>query len=279
MKLALSMWSVHQYWYDGAWSALDFVEFAATTKAQGVELLSIFWKDREKELPLVKERLAALGLKTACYAACNNFVSGDAGERESQLRDVTESVDAAAELGASVVRVFSGDLPRDASLSFEQGMAYVVEGLRASARYAETKGIVLCLENHGLFAGKSEQVRQVLREVGSPALKSTFDTGNFLLVDQSPTEALEELIDDVGHVHVKDLARVGADVSAGVLSSLGGRRYQGKIAGQGEVDLASLVRTLRGSGYDGWYTVEFEGVEEQRYGSERALNYVSELLR
>ncbi|UOK56134.1 hypothetical protein MGI18_13910 [Bacillus sp. OVS6] len=42
MKVALSMWSVHKYWYEGKWSILDFIDFAGTTKAQGVELLSIF---------------------------------------------------------------------------------------------------------------------------------------------------------------------------------------------------------------------------------------------
>ncbi|WP_309119603.1 sugar phosphate isomerase/epimerase family protein [Paenibacillus sp.] len=278
MKLALSMWSVHQYWYDGEWDVFDFLEFAAATKAEGVELLSIFWKDRETELPLAKERLAALGLRTACYAACNNFVSADAAEREAQLKEVTDAVDAAAYLGAFVVRVFSGDLPRDDSLGFEQGLEYVIDGLRRAARYAESKGIVLCLENHGLFAGKSGQVRRILREVGSPALKSAFDTGNFLLVDQQPTEALEELIAEVKHVHVKDFALVGPDVSACVLPSLEGKRYQGKIAGQGEVDLQGLLTSLRRSGYDGWYTVEFEGVEEQRFGSEQALAYVRELL-
>jgi len=279
MKLALSMWSVHKYWFDGEWTVLDFLDFASQTKAEGVELLSIFWKDRERELPLVKERLAELGLRAACFAACNNFVSSDPAEREAQLKDVKDSVDAAATLGAAVVRVFSGNPPSDDSLSFEQGMAYVVEGLRESARYAETKGVALCLENHGLFAGKSGQVLQLVREVGSPALGSAFDTGNFLLVDQRPEEALKELASEVRHVHVKDFAEVGPSVTDCVLPSLGGKRYQGKVAGQGEIDLPELFAELHRSGYDGWYTVEFEGVEEQRLGSRLALDYVRRALR
>ncbi len=47
MNIALSMWSVHKYWYDGKWSVVDFIDFAGTTKAKGVELLSIFWRDQK----------------------------------------------------------------------------------------------------------------------------------------------------------------------------------------------------------------------------------------
>ena len=63
---------------------------------------------------------------------------------------------------------------------------------------------MLCIENHGLFAGRSDQVLEIINEIGSPALKSTFDTGNFVLVGQNPENAVEELKGYIDHVHVKD---------------------------------------------------------------------------
>ncbi|MFS0837541.1 sugar phosphate isomerase/epimerase family protein [Paenibacillus sp. 1P03SA] len=190
MRISLSMWSVHTYWYGGKWGVTDFLRFAAGTKAEGVELLSVFWKDRERELPEIDRALDELGLKVACFCACNNFVSADAEERAAQLREVKEAVDMAVHFGAPVVRVFSGDRPDD-KMPVDEGMGYVLEGLKAAAAYAEEKGKVLCLENHGLFAGRSDQVSAIIREVGSPALLSTFDTGNFLLVGQDPSSAVQ----------------------------------------------------------------------------------------
>lgn len=135
MKISLSMWSVHQYWYEGKWSIIDFLDFAALTKATGVELLSIFWRDQAKELPLVEEALRKHNLKAACYSACNNFVSADPNVRLAQVKEVTDSIDMAVRFGAPIVRVFSGDLPNN-SITFEQGMEFVIEGLAAAAKYA-----------------------------------------------------------------------------------------------------------------------------------------------
>ncbi|WP_052737909.1 TIM barrel protein [Bacillus sp. SA1-12] len=68
-----------------------------------------------------------------------------------------------------------------------QGIAYVLKGLSECCQYAEKKGVYLYIENHGLFAGRNDQVIDIINKIGSPMQKSTFDTGNFLLVDQDPS--------------------------------------------------------------------------------------------
>jgi sugar phosphate isomerase/epimerase len=276
MKVSLSMWSVHRYWYEGQWDTVRFIEFAASAGAQGVELLSCFWRDKEKEIPLIEQALQAHGLPVACFCACNNFVTEDAQARRDQVKEVTDAVDAAVRFGAKVVRVFSGD--SNGRLSYETALQHIVDGLKASARYAEENGVVLCLENHGLFAGLSGQVLDVIRRVGSDALRSTFDTGNFLLVGQDPREALEELKPYVRHVHVKDFEKLPPGETSRGYAALTGERYVGRIVGEGEIDLAHLLGELHRSGYDGWLSVEFEGEEEQTLGSERSVRYTAELV-
>ena len=83
------------------------------------------------------------------------------------------------ELGTDILRVFSGSAR--AGVTQEQGMDWILEGLSAGAAYAESRGVTLALENHGKFAGRSEQVRGIIDAVGSPALRVNLDTGNFLL--------------------------------------------------------------------------------------------------
>ena len=76
--------------------------------------------------------------------------------------------------------------------------------MKKCAEVAEKAQVYLAIENHGLLAGTSAQVVEILKEVNSPYVKSTFDTGNFLLVHEKPTEAFNQLKNDIVHVHFKD---------------------------------------------------------------------------
>lgn len=279
MKVALSMWSVHKYWYEGQWSILDFIDFAGTTKAKGVELLSVFWRNKEIELPKVEEALKRQNLKVSSYAACNNFVVSDSEQRNIQLKEVTDAIDMAIHFGTNIVRVFTGDLPHDKTITYEEGIGYVLEGLSSASKYAEEKGVLLCIENHGLFAGRSDQVISIINQVGSPALRSTFDTGNFLLVGQNPKDAVVDLKGYINHVHVKDFLRTDVEKEGNTYRALSGDLFLGKIPGEGEVDLSYIFSELIRNNYDGWLVVEFEGAEEPTSGSILSVDYVNELVQ
>src|SRR5205085_183286 len=119
-------------------------------------------------------------------------------ERQAQTRKLLDGVDMALTLGTDRVRVFAGN--RTEGLSDEQSMEYIVEGLQQGARYAEEKGVTLCLENHGLLAGKGEQVKGIIEAVGSLALKANPDTGNFMLVNEDSVEAVKVVAPLAGSV-------------------------------------------------------------------------------
>ncbi|MDO3679487.1 sugar phosphate isomerase/epimerase family protein [Paenibacillus ehimensis] len=276
MKTSLSIWSVHRYVQNGSMDNIGFIDFVGKTGAQGVELLSVFWNDQKDDAQQVREALARNGLELACFGACNNLAVTDPAERREQIADVTGSVDKAAQLGAKVVRVFSGD--KAADVTYEQAKAWIIEGLKEGAAYAQQRGITLCLENHGYFAGKADQVLEVIDEVNSPALRSTFDTGNFLLVDDQPNEAMDKLLGVVSHVHFKDFLPVGEDYAGRKYKSLGGVLYAGKVPGEGIVDLKHLLGKLKRSGYQGWLTVEYEGDDEQKEGSVRSIDNLKAIL-
>ena len=271
------MWSVHRYWDENKWDTVDFLNYAASINLKGVELLSVLWRNQTEELPQVMEALEKHQIKVSCYSASNNFVSTDSKIRQEQLKEVTDSIDMAVYLSAPVVRVFSGEITED-NVTYEQGLDYVIDGLTKAAQYAESKGVTLCLENHGLFAGRSDQVIDIIRKVGSPALRSTFDTGNFLLVGQDPNDAIDHLKDYVKHVHIKDFQKVSADEDKEVYKALNGENFQGKIPGEGEVDLHYVLSKIKSTGYDGWISVEFEGIEDPKEGSTCSVEYVNQLL-
>ncbi len=269
MKIAISMWSLHREFYSGKLDVVGFVKWVAHTKAEGVELLDVFWKDFDVEGPKVLAALRDNGLQVGAYAVGNNFVVPCAEERARQLEIVTRGVDVAKYLGTKTVRVFAGDLAE--GIEFEDGRSWIVEGLRQAAAYAEQHGITLALENHGLLAGKGAQVQGIIEDVNSPALRATIDTGNFLLVDEEPTDAVKILASLASHVHFKDfrLAKAGESPSYPALS---GKRFAGTIIGEGQVDTKAVLSMLKAAGYGGWLSVEFEGLEEEKFGANRSID-------
>ena len=260
MKLSVSMYSCVLAVRAGQLDLMGFVDFAATQDVAGVELLDIFWTEAEREIPLVKQRIADAGLEVAVYSISNNFTEPEASARARELADLKRGVDIAVELDVDLMRVFSGNARE--GLSLAQGMEWILEGLSAGAAYAESRGVTLALENHGRFAGRSDQVRDIIGQVGSPALRVNFDTGNFLPVGQDPVAAARELADLTVLVHLKDIRHAGDNEPSHVFADPTGQLLTGSVIGDGLVDISGVISVLREAGYDGWLSLEFEGSED-----------------
>ena len=278
MKCGLSMYSLVAPVRAGQLDLYGFLDYAARVGAEGVELLDMFWTDENSEIVEVRRRCAAFGLLLPVYSISTNFFQPDAAARAQQLKSLCHGVDVAAQLGAGLLRVFSGDqIP---GYSLEQGINWVVDSLAAGADYASSQGITLALENHGHVAGRSEQVRGIIEAVSSPALRANLDTGNFLLVGQNPLQAASALVDLVALVHLKDFTYAAPDETGHVYQGLDGKSYTGSIVGEGLVDLAGIHSVLAGHGYDGWLSLEYEGnAEPLEYAVPRSLAAMRALLQ
>ncbi|MFC5447382.1 sugar phosphate isomerase/epimerase family protein [Paenibacillus aestuarii] len=275
-KISLSIWSCHRYLYNKTWTNTDFIRFARReTMADGVELLYRFLESAG-DVNQIEKTLQQENLQVACVSASNNFALPTEEDRRMQLQQVLSSVDYAAAFGANVVRVFSGS-HQEGEVS-EQARQWIINGLKEAAEYAGKRNIVLCLENHGQFAGKASQVKSIIEEVDSLALRSTFDMGNFLLADENPRDAMVQLHQVIGHVHCKDFIKVSEDFQGDIYPAISGELYTGTIIGEGSVELGHLLTSLRDSGFGGWISVEFEGNEEQRLGSTRSVSNIKQLI-
>ncbi|MDE2857891.1 MAG: sugar phosphate isomerase/epimerase [Chloroflexota bacterium] len=277
MKLSLSMWSLVAAVKAGQMDLMGFIDFAAAQAVEGVELLDVFWSDAEREIPLVKERIADAGLEMAVYSISNNFIRLDEADRRCELDALKRGVDIALALGVNLMRVFSGSYLE--GLSQEEGMSWILEGLSAGAAYAERRGVTLALENHGRFAGRSDQVRDIIAGVGSPALRVNLDTGNFLLMGQDPLEAARDLADMIALVHLKDMRRATAEEPGHVFADPDGQLLTGSVIGAGLVDLPAMIALLEEIGYSGWLSLEYEGAADPvSVGVPRSLDAARRLL-
>ena len=111
----------------------------------------------------------------------------------------------------------------------------------------------LAVDNHGHVTNNPSVLVQALRTVGSSRVGSNLDTANFRWAGHS-VEACRDIYDAVApyalHTHVKDCVGSAPD-------------YRCTVLGEGEVDVSYAIQALRRAGYDGDYTVEWEGAQDE----------------
>jgi sugar phosphate isomerase/epimerase len=269
------MWGYVGQYQQGKMDVVSFIDKAKELGVDGVELLDFFWKDKEAELPKVKAKLAEHNLPVSAYAIGNDLTSEDPEERKKQIQSIKDGVDMAVTFNTKKLRVFAG---HHDEVGFEKALGWIIEGLKEGAAYAETKGVELCLENHGTLAGKGEQVLTIIKAVGSPMMKANPDTGNFMTVNQVPAEAVAIVAPYAGSVHFKDFRWAKPEETEHVYEGLEGTRVIGTVIGEGDANLPAVVKALRDGGYDGFLTIEYEGVEDAETAIPKSVAYTKSLI-
>ncbi|MFD0689695.1 TIM barrel protein [Actinomadura fibrosa] len=136
------------------------------------------------------------------------------------------------------------------------GWAALLGNLDRIGAVAAEAGVRAVLHPHvGTMVARSDEVRRVLDGSSIPLC---LDTGHLLIGGTDPAGLAAHAPGRIAHVHLKDVdaglaeaVRKGATsyteaVRAGVYRPLGA----------GDVDIAGIVGSLEGAGYDGWYVLE-----------------------
>lgn len=271
MKLSVSAWSVHPNLFGKKTSLNEFIDICLDNGVKAVELLDCFW-EHEKQPYEVKKYIDSKNMVVSAYSIANDFVQEEE-ERLAQIDAVKRGIDMAVLLETPLLRVFSGDIKE--GISFDEGKQWIIDSFKACASYAEDKGITMVLENHGYFAGRSEQVKEILQAVDSNALKANTDTGNFLLVGENPLDAVRNLKDYIGFVHFKDFRKVSEE---GTYMAMDGTWFEGEVIGHGDAPLAEIVKYLKESGYNGYFSIEYEGSGDPIQGTVDSIKIALDIL-
>ena len=106
------------------------------------------------------------------------------------------------------------------------------------------------------------------------------DIGNFLCADCDVVRAVSTAAPYAYHVHVKDfLVKSGEkDKPEGFFETRGGNYLRGTVLGHGEVPVATAIKALKRAGYDGYVSLEFEGMEENIPALEAGLAYLRKVI-
>ena len=124
-------------------------------------------------------------------------------------------------------------------------------------------------ENHGYFAQDSVRVEKIINAVANPNFGALVDIGNFMCADENPNMAVGVMAPYAKHVHAKDFHfKSGMEVNpgSGWFQTRAGNYIRGAIIGHGNANVAQSLGTLKHSGYDGFVSIEFEGMEDNLKG-------------
>lgn len=175
------------------------------------------------------------------------------------VSEVTPVLDAFVAAGADmlVLSAASGLEGYDTRPVLDEGQwRLLLRNLDEVARYAGERGIQAVLHPHvGTMVETGADVDRVL---SGAAIPLCLDTGHLLIGGTDPAELTRQVPGRIAHTHLKDVdASWAARVQSGDVTytdAVRGGMY--RPLGQGDVDIAGIVTTLEGAGFQGWYTLE-----------------------
>lgn len=281
MKLGLSTYSLQPLLQSGEMNVSQAFRWIAEQGGEHVEVCAIgvlnLLNFPEKVEEVVSASKAA-GLSISNYCVGGNFVQPDEEAYRQEIETVKKHVEIASALGVRTMRHDVASRPKTEGTveQFRSDLPKLVEACREIADYAAGFGITTSVENHGFYLQSSERVLTLVHEVDRPNFKATLDIGNFLCVDESPAPSVRRTLPHACMVHLKDfyVRPVTRNPGAGWFQSKDGNYLRGAIVGQGDIDIYEVLGIIRESGYDGFVSIEFEGMEENRKGSKIGLENV-----
>lgn len=228
------------------WSLERVVEAAGQYGYDGVELRLLDGETIAPDIDAAERRrvrsmLRGAGLPVVAVDTSIRLAGTDPGEAVAELRAF---LDLAAEWESPVVRVFGGHLP--AGQARDAGLDAMARPLAAVAPDCERRGIAIGVETHDAFSS-ARAVASLLSRVDSPAVGALWDVLHTCRMGETPEEVTDLLGERLLHVHVKDGR-----------GEIGLESWDLVPLGEGDVPLAGILRALRGRGYRGWLTVEWE---------------------
>lgn len=285
MKIGVSSYSFQQLISSGEETQLSIIAKAKEMGFDGIEFIDLAPPEgtsEEEYAQLLKEESDRVGLPITAYTIGANLLS-DKG-LDAEVERVCRKIDVAEILGAKLLRHDAAwSVPENikSHLGFEHLLPTLAEGCRRITEYAAVKGITTMIENHGFFCQDSERVEKIINAVSSPNFGVLIDMGNFSCADENSATAVGRLAPYAKHVHAKDFhikSGNGLNPGKGFFKSRGGNYLRGSIIGHGDIPVYQCIQVLKSSGYDGWISVEFEGLENCIDGIEIGLENLKNMI-
>jgi sugar phosphate isomerase/epimerase len=234
----------------------EWIKMASEIGLDGIEMYEPYLTSWEEDyIARLTDAVHDAGLEISMFTSYANFSSPDPAIRSEQISNVRRAVDAAVAFRTNIVRVTAGSWVE--GLSRDEILSNVADGLRDCLDYAESRGVILALEDHPEVGTKIADFMRILELVDDDRLKVNLDTSNPMVSGEDAVDLAELVKDRVVHVHASD--RDGD--------------LEHAVVGEGVVNFPGIFKILKAAGFDGWISLEAGG-SKGKEGIRQGMEYV-----
>jgi sugar phosphate isomerase/epimerase len=194
-----------------------------------------------------------------------SFIEAETHYRQVRIDHTRRALDLCAELGAPHITTEPGG-PLAPGQPRQGAIDVFVEVLKPLAEHAHKLGVLLLIEPEpGLLLETSDQYLEIAERLNAPSIGLNFDVGHAYCVGEDLSRAIARLAPHIRHYHVEDIAA--------------SRVHHHLVPGTGAIDFAGVLAAIRGTGYDGWLTVElYPFVDDPDSAARAALEVLRPLV-
>ena len=239
----------------------DFDAFIAVCKELGCTSIELV---DPKYYPLLVKNDMQCALSWIDMGGEMPFLNGfcDPKNHDRVIAATRKSIDETAEHGFKSVISFTGMAN---GIDPAVGADHCVEGFKKVVDYAARKGVTLCLEmlnsrdavemkgHPGYLGDHTEYCIDIIKRVGSPALKLLFDVYHVQIMDGDVIRRIHDHKDHIGHIHT---------------AGNPGRR---ELDDQQEINYPPIMQALIDVGYKGFVAHEFIPTRDPLDGLRQAV--------
>jgi sugar phosphate isomerase/epimerase len=222
-----------------AFTLFDLLDWCAAQNIEGLDITA-YYIPTYPEVPSdeytyeLKRRAFRLGIDITGTGIRNNFASPDPAVRAADVKLAKEWIIFAEKLGAPVIRLFAGEIPKGYEKKWDEVAGWMIECYKECAAFGEQHGVIIGIQNHGDMLQTAEQCFKVVKAVNSKWVGIILDTGNFKVADPY------------------------ADIASVIPITVNWQMKESVLGNTSEVktDFKRIMKIIKNSGYRGYIPIE-----------------------
>ena len=196
VRIGLNSYSFNAPLRAGEMTLMDVIDFCTNHRLNCLDATGYYFPGYPAVPPddflyALKRHAFVNGVTINGTGVRNDFALSDAARRAEELQLVKNWIGVAHKLGASVIRVFSGNRVAE-GYSFDQTLEWMAPLFRECANVGKEHGVMIGLQNHDDFVKTAAETIRIVEAVDSEWFGVILDVGSLRMAD--PYEEIEKLL-------------------------------------------------------------------------------------
>lgn len=196
VRLALNAYSFNQPLREKSITWNGVIDYCAQHGILALDATGYYFDSYPKAPPTgvlaqFKRHAFVNGVQICGTGVRNDFAVTDAAARARDIQMVKDWIEAASMMGASVIRVFSGQRVAEGT-TFDETLKWMIPAFQECAAFGERHGVIVGLQNHHDFAKTAAETIRIVEAVNSDWFGVILDVGSLRVHDVY--EEIEKLL-------------------------------------------------------------------------------------